>query len=188
MNNIPTTLAVALMIVTGVLGAAIGYGFTPEYSATMYDKTTMDLGRPDRTLDLRYVNAMIAHHRGAMLLAQQASSTTQRQEMRDLSAMILKDEPPAIEELYEFKKAWYNDTRAVRDPIVSNLGDFDDKFDLRFLNALIAHHEAGLLMTREISTKSSRTEVLNNADAVDAFLKKTLPLFIEWRANWYNIQ
>jgi uncharacterized protein (DUF305 family) len=69
----------------------------------MYDKTTMDLGRPDRTLDLRYINAMIAHHRGAMLLVTQANTQTQRQEMKDLSAMILRDEPKAISELFSFK-------------------------------------------------------------------------------------
>jgi uncharacterized protein (DUF305 family) len=153
----------------------------------MYDKTTMDLGRADRTLDLRYINAMIAHHRGAMLLAEQASTKTQRQEMKDLSAKILNDEPGAISELYAWKKDWYGDNKRVRDPIVSNLGNYDDKFDLRFLNALIAHHEAGLLMTKDIKVKSSRTEILNNADAVDTFLTTTLKVFKDWRMEWYKI-
>jgi uncharacterized protein (DUF305 family) len=122
-----------------------------------------------------------------MLLATQAGTQTQRQEMKDLSAMILRDEPKAIDELYTWKKDWYGDTKQVKDPIVSNLGKYDEKFDLRFLNALIAHHEAGLLMTKEIKTKSSRTEILNNADAVDTFLTTTLKLFKDWRTQWYNI-
>lgn len=187
MSKISTTLAISLMIVTSVLGWVAGYASTADYKVGMYDKTTMDLGRPDRTLDLRYINAMIAHHRGAMLLAKQASTQTQRQEMKDLSVMILRDEPKAIAELYTWKKDWYGDTKQVKDPIVSNLGTYDEKFDLRFLNALIAHHEAGLLMTKEIKTKSSRTEILNNADAVDTFLTTTLKLFKDWRTQWYNI-
>lgn len=187
MSKISTTLALSLMVVIGIIGLAIGYSATPEYKLGMYDKTTMDLGRADRTLDLRYINAMIAHHRGAMLLAEQVSKETQRQEMKDLSAKILADEPNAISELYSWKKAWYKDTKSVRDPIVSNLGSYDDKFDLRFLNALIAHHEAGLLMTKDIKTKSSRTEILNNADAVDTFLTTTLKLFKDWRMEWYKI-
>lgn len=187
MSKISTTLAISLMVVTGVLGAVAGYASTPEYKVSMYDKTTMDLGRPDRKLDLRYINAMIAHHRGAMLLAEQVSKETQRKEMKDLSAKILADEPGAITELYEWKKAWYGDTRAVKDPIVPNLGSYDEKFDLRFLNALIAHHEQGLIMTKEVKTKSSRTEILNNADAVDTFLVTTLKLFKDWRTQWYNI-
>lgn len=187
MSKISTTLAISLMIVVGVIGLAIGYSTTPEYKLGMYDKTTMDLGRPDRTLDLRYINAMIAHHRGAMLLAEQASKETQRKEMKDLSAKILTDEPGAISELYAWKKAWYKDTKIVRDPAVSNLGSYDEKFDLRFLNALIAHHEVGLLMTKDIKLKSSRTEILNNADAVDTFLTTTLKVFKDWRMEWYKI-
>ena len=101
--------------------------------------------------------------------------------------MILKDEPTAIAELYTWKKDWYGDTKQVKDPIVSNLGTYDEKYDLRFLNALIAHHEDGLLMTKEIKTKSSRAEILNNADAVDTFLTTTLKLFKDWRTQWYNI-
>ncbi len=187
MSKISTTLAISLMIITGVLGAVIGYSTTPEYKASMYDKTSMDLGPADKNLDLRYINAMIAHHRGAMLLAEQASLQTQRQEMKGLTAMILKDEPAAIDELYTWKKEWYKDTKQVKDPIVTNLGTYDDKFDLRFLNALIAHHEAGLVMTDEVKTKSSRNEILNNADAVDTFLTTTLQLFKNWRLEWYKI-
>lgn len=187
MPKISTTLAISLMVVIGALGLVVGYSLTPEYKISMYDKTAMDLGRPDRTLDLRYINAMIAHHRGAMLLAEQANVQTQKKEMKDLSAMILKDEPAAIAELYAWKKDWYKDTKNVKDPIVSNLGTYDEKFDLRFLNALIAHHDTGLEMTKEVKTKSSKTEILNNADAVDTFLTTTLKLFKDWRMEWYNI-
>lgn len=187
MSKISTTLAVSLIIITGVLGWMIGYANTANYKMGIYDKTEMDLGRPDRTFDLRYINAMITHHRGAMLLATQVQSQTQRPEMKDLAGMILKDEPVAIAELYAWKKEWYGDTKQVKDPIVSNLGTYDEKFDLRFLNALIAHHEEGLLMTNEGKTKSSRIEILNNADAVDTFLSTTLKLFKDWRMQWYNI-
>lgn len=187
MNKSSITLTVALMIITGIIGLSLGYYFTPEYQISMYDKTTMDLGRPDRTLDLRYIRAMIAHHRGAMLLAEQALMETQRPEMKGLAEKILADEPGAIAELYEWKKDWYGDTKTVRDPIVSNLGTYDAKFDLRFLNALIAHHDAGLIMTKDVMAKSSRIEILNNADAVDTFLITTLKLFKDWRSEWYNI-
>lgn len=187
MNTTPTTLAIALIIVSSIIGHMIGYSRTPEYSTTMYDKISMGLGQSDRTLDLRYLNAMIAHHRGAMLLAEQARDVTKRPELQDLARKILADEPAAIDELYAFRRDWYNDTRTVRDPIVAQLGEFDDKYDLRFLNALIAHHEMGLDMTSEIASKSSRTEVLNNADAVDTFLKNTLQIFKGWRMQWYNI-
>lgn len=186
MKTISIYLASALMVITGIIGAGVGYYLTPEYSLSMYDKNVMDLGRPDKWVDLRYVNAMIAHHRGAMILAEQAKKS-QRKDVQDLSLAILKGEPAAIAELYAWKKAWYNDTRAVADPVSPKLGEFDEKFDLRFLNALISHHQLGVTMTKEARTKSSRTEVLNNADAVEAFLNGGIDMLKGWRQGWYNI-
>ncbi len=187
MSKMPLPLAVSLMIITGIIGLSVGYYLTPEYRLTMYEKNSMDLGRADRWVDQRYINAMIAHHRAAMLLAEQAEQNSQRQTIKDLAKKILSDEPGAIAELYEWKKAWYGDTRQVADPLVSQLGTYDEKYDLRFLNALISHHEEGLLMTKEILTKSKRTEILNNANAVDVFLSDTLKVFKDWRSEWYKI-
>lgn len=186
MTKISIYLASALMIITGVLGIGIGYYLTPQYTLTMYDKNTMDLGRADKWVDLRYVNAMIAHHRGAILLAEQAQ-VSQRPDIQNLTKDILKNEPVAIAELYAWKKAWYNDIRVVADPISPKLGSYDEKLDLRFLNALIAHHELGVTMTKDIRTKSSRVEVLNNADAVEAFLNGGIEMLKGWRINWYAI-
>lgn len=152
----------------------------------MYDKYGMSLGPADRTFDLRYINAMIAHHRGAMLLAEQLAEGSERQEMKDLAKNILADEPTAIAELYAWKKDIYGDTRVVRDPIVAKLGPADDKFELRFLNAIIAHHEEGVLMTKETRSKSSRALILDNADAVEAFLLGGLTKLKELRSSLYS--
>jgi uncharacterized protein (DUF305 family) len=180
-------LALGLIVTGTVLGIAFGYYITPEYRVSMYEKNNMNLGQADRTFDLRYINAMIAHHRGAMLLAEQLSKNTSRPEMKTLAQNILADEPKAIAELYTWKKEWYGDTKTVRDPIVANLGPADEKFDLRFLNAIIAHHEAGIVMTKETREKSSRAEILNNADAVEAFLTNGVTTLKGIRSIWYNI-
>lgn len=180
------SLVAAFVVLSGILGLGVGYYFTPEYQLSMYEKNVMNLGRADRTLDLRYVNAMIAHHRGAMLVAEQAKQS-ERVEVKGLAEAILKDEPKAIAELYAWKKDWYGDARKVRDPIVPNLGDYDKSFDLRFLNAVIAHHENGIAMTQDVRIKSSRSEVLDNADAVEAFLKGGVTMLKEWRSAWYSL-
>lgn len=185
MKTISTYLAIALMIIVGIIGIGIGYFLTPQYALTMYDKNGMDLGTSDSWIDLRYVDAMIAHHRGAILLAEQAEKSG-RTEIVDLAREIQKNEPALIAELYAWKKEWYNDTRTVRDPRVAQLGEVNDTFDLRFLNALIAHHAAGIEMTKEVRIKSSRAAVLDNADAVEAFLTTTGEMLKGWRSSWYS--
>lgn len=186
MRNISIYLAGALMIVSGVVGVGIGYWLTPEYAVSMYDKNPMNLGRPDRLIDLRYVNTMIAHHRGAILIAEQAEKS-ERSEVRELVSEIQKNEPVLIDELYGWKKDWYGDTRLVPDPVVPKLGMYNETFDLRFLNALIAHHEVGIAMTREVRLKSSRSEVLDNANVVEAFLTQSASVLKGWRSEWYNL-
>lgn len=187
MSQLSWPLAGALMVVSFLVGASLSYFFTPEYQLSMYSKNEMNLGRADRGIDLRYINAMIAHHRGAMLLAAQAEKST-RPEIATLAREIQQNEPKLIDELYAWKKEWYSDERLVRDPVVARLGKVDATFDLRFLNALIAHHEAGIVMTQDVRRKSSRSEILDNADAVEQFLTKTGTMLGEWRANWYQVQ
>lgn len=187
MKKISLYLSLGFVVVALLLGVAIGYYLTPEYQTSMYLKDNMNLGQAGRTFDLRYINAMIAHHKGAILLAEQLGKNTVRPEMKNLSEGIIKDEPVAIAELYKWKKDWYGDTRIVRDPIVANLGQADDTFDLRFLNAIISHHEDGILMTEEARMKSNRTEILNNADAVEQFLSNGIETLKGLRKNWYNI-
>lgn len=186
MNKISTYLSVSLIVIGFIIGIGIGYSFTPQYSLSMYDKSGMDLGRPDKWVDLRYINEMIRHHRGAILVAEQAE-ISQRPEIENLAKEIQKNEPALIEELYEWKKNWYRDTKKVTDPIVPNLGTYNDTFDLRFLNAVIAHHENGIEMTKDIRVKSSRSEILDNANAVEKFLTDSGDMLKEWRKNWYNI-
>jgi uncharacterized protein (DUF305 family) len=186
MKTISLYVAGALVIISGVTGVAIGYAYTPEYTLSMYDRSTMNLGAADRWLDLRYVNAMIAHHRGAMLLAEQAQKST-RPEVSALAKDILANEPKAIDALYVWKKDWYGDTRRVPDPTLVHLGDVDATFDLRFLNALIAHHALGITMTKDVRIKSSRSAVLDNADAVEAFLSGGMTMLSGWRSEWYKI-
>lgn len=187
MKTISIYFAFGLIAAAIFVGVGIGYGLTPEYRVNMFTKDAMNLGPADRTFDLRYVNAMIAHHRGAMLLAGQLQKNATHPEMKELAGEILKNEPTAIAELYAWKKAWYGDTRTVRDPVVANLGASDEKFDQRFLNAIIAHHELGIEMTKEARTKTTRTEVLNNADAVEAFLSGGIVKLSEIRKGWYGI-
>ena len=180
-------LIISLMIISSLVGVGIGQGMTPEYQKMMYNKNEMGLGEADYWLDLRYINEMIAHHKGAILLAQNTLDKTQKPEIKALAQDIIKNEPIAIDELYKWKKDWYGETKKVPDPTVANLGQMDETFDLRFLNALIFHHKTGIMMTKEVRLKSSRSEILNNADVVENFLDGSLKKLTDWRLEWYKI-
>lgn len=179
-------LAFSLMICTFIIGTGFGYFLTPEYQIQK-DSHKDGLGKADENLDLRYINAMIAHHEGAIVLAKSALENSSRSEIQSLSAMIIEGEPKLINELYSWKSDWYNDKSLIDASSTPNLGTYDERFDLRFLNALIAHHEEGIEMAMEAKQKSTRNEILNNADEVESFLTESLTTLKNWRAEWYQI-
>lgn len=188
MSTISLPLASSLAIVSLLVGLAAGYSISPLYEQSMYDKEEMGLGAADRFVDLRYLNQMAAHHQAAILLAKDVADKTNREEIKHLALEIQVNEPKLINELYAWKQAWYNDSSKIVDPTVPNLAAADNTLDLRFLNALIAHHEDGIAMAQEIRTKSSRSEVLDNADAVESFLTSSLVTLKNWRSEWYSIE
>ncbi len=180
-------LSASLIIMALIFGIGIGYLITPEYRMVDDEMNEMGFGKADKNVDLRYMNSMIGHHESAMVLAKEVKDKTKRKEIKELAETILENEPKLIKELYEWKKDWYKDTSKVDASEVPNLGSYDEKLDLRFLNALIAHHEAGIDMAEEIKGKSSRNEVLNNADVLIDFLSKSSDDLMQWRKEWYGI-
>jgi uncharacterized protein (DUF305 family) len=187
-KHISSYSALAFVSIAFVLGIGAGYYLTPEYKTSMYSGgTAMNLGPADELFNLRYINQMIAHHRGAILLGEQLAKNTKRPELQKLAADIADGEPKLIAELYSWKKDWYGDSRQVRDPRIENLGAYDENFDLRFLNAIIAHHQIGIVMAKDAQVKASKTEVLANAQAVDSFLSGGVTMLSAWRKGWYNL-
>ena len=50
----------------------------------------MSLGPADESFDLRFLDAMILHHEGAVLMAEEALQKSRRQEIRQLAEAILR--------------------------------------------------------------------------------------------------
>ena len=183
-------LALSLTVIALMVGVGIGYSFNPEYALMQQEKAggMMELGKADRYLDQRFVDGMIAHHLSAIDMSQQALKNSHRPEIRQLAETIIKLDEAGIEELYRYKKEWYGNTQRVTTFTKVQLGESDEKFDLRFLNALIAHHEEAIEVAKEVRTKSTRTEVLNTADEVITSLSTNMNTLMEWRKAWYGIE
>lgn len=56
----------------------------------------MDLGPADESFDLRFVDAMIMHHRGAMVVAEGAQQTSTRPESQTLDSDIIAASKPKL--------------------------------------------------------------------------------------------
>ena len=68
------------------------------------------LGKPDREYDMRFIDMMIPHHEGAILMAKDALKNATHKEIKEMAAAIIKDQQKEIEQLNKWRKNWYGGT------------------------------------------------------------------------------
>lgn len=180
---------IAYVIIALLVGIAIGFSVTPEYAQMKAEKQSpmMNLGKADAYVDLRFIDGMISHHLAAIYLANQAKTQSKRSEIQALADSILSVDTEGIAKLYEQKKSWFGNTKQVTQYAKVQLGSADEQFDLRFVNALIAHHEEAISVAQEMQTKSTRSDVLNLAGTVITGLTDGIETLETWRGEWYGI-
>lgn len=184
-------LAVGLTIVSFIAGTGVGFYLTPEYAGMREEsKSSMtQLGMADREIDKRYIQNMISHHLSAIDLMKQAQQNSKRPEIKKLAQDVIEADLKDIDRLYGLLDQWYPNKYRRQDNFDKiNLGEGDEKFDLRLLNALIAHHEMAIMSAEEMMGKTTRTEVLNTTDTVITNLSAGLVTLKNWRKEWYGVK
>ena len=68
----------------------------------------MNLGAADNQFDLRFINAMIPHHKSAVVMAKDALSKSNRPEIKQLAQDIVSSQQAEIAQMEQWEKAWYN--------------------------------------------------------------------------------
>ncbi len=177
------------VVIALLIGIGIGFSVTPEYAQMKAEKQSpmMSIGKADKYVDLRFIDGMIAHHLAAIYLASQAKDHSKRPEVLALTSTIIAVDTEGITKLYEQKKSWFGNTKKITQYTKVQLGDADEQFDLRFINALVAHHEEAIRVAQEMQTKSTRSDVLTLAGAVISGLTDGIKTLDTWRGTWYGI-
>jgi uncharacterized protein (DUF305 family) len=170
------------------------------------DHMSMDLGPADAEFDLRFVDAMTPHHQGAVEMAKEAQQKSKRPEMQKLAANIIQAQDKEINQMKQWRQAWYPKASAepiayhaemkhsmpmTQDQIKSmmmsvSLGAADDQFDLRFLNAMIPHHEGAVVMAQDALNKSKRPEIKKLAQEILASQNAEIKQMQQWKQAWYK--
>ncbi|QOV23703.1 DUF305 domain-containing protein [Anabaenopsis elenkinii] len=166
----------------------------------------MDLGPADGNYDLRFIDAMILHHQGAIDMAQEAQEKSQRPEIKQLAEEIITAQKQEISQMQQWRTAWYPNagdqpmgyhtemghmmqmTAAQKQAMMmsTDLGVADDKFDLRFINGMIPHHEGALVMAQDALEKSVRPELQELAQEVIKAQVTEINQMKQWRQAWYK--
>lgn len=183
------------------------HGGSMEHGSGMNHSMAMDLGPADENYDLRFIDGMSLHHQGAIAMAKEAEQKSTRPEIKKLAGDIIKAQSREEKELLQqWRKAWY--PQAEDKPMAYNasqggmmemsaeqmqsmmmttdLGAADAEFDLRFMNAMIAHHEGALIMAQDALSKSKRPEIKQLAQEIITSQQKEIDQMKQWRQAWYK--
>jgi uncharacterized protein (DUF305 family) len=166
----------------------------------------MDLGTADAEFDLRFIDAMTPHHQGGVAMAQEAKQKSQRSEIQTLAAEIIAAQDKEIAQMKQWRQAWY--PKASAEPIAwhsqmghsmpmtqaqkksmmmsMDLGAADANFDLRFLNAMIPHHQGAVTMAQDALSKSKRPEIQKLATDIIASQKAEINKMEQWEKTWFS--
>lgn len=166
----------------------------------------MDLGPADANFDLRFIDAMIPHHQGAVEMAKEAQNKSKRPEIKKLADNIIKSQNQEITQMKQWRQAWYpkagdkpmaydsqmghmmemssDQTKAMM--MSQDLGAADAEFDLRFINAMIPHHEGAVTMAKDVLSKSKRPEIKQLAQEIIKAQNTEIKQMQQWRKTWYN--
>lgn len=177
-----------------------------NHSGGMMSHDSMDLGVADAEYDLRFIDGMTPHHQGAIAMAQDVLNNSQRPELRKLANEIIAAQEKEIAQMGEWRKVWYpkagdklvmwhasmNHSMEMSPEFRKNmmmtmdLGSADAQFDLRFIEAMIPHHEGALVMAKDAIAKSKRPEIQKLAQEILDSQKAEIEQMQAWRKAWYS--
>ncbi len=189
----------------GMDRAAPGEHSSPGMNAEM-DHGSMSLGPVDETFDLRFLDAMILHHQGAVRMAEEALEKSDRLNVRQLARQMIRVQGREIARMQRWRENWYPNAEAepvmyiaekqqtlpmssqMRDVMMMNidLGAADDEFDLRFINGMVPHHEGAVAMAGEALQKSDRPEIRRLSQSILGLQQEEINQMRTWRNQWYR--
>jgi uncharacterized protein (DUF305 family) len=164
----------------------------------------MDLGPADENYDLRFIDAMIPHHEGAVVMAKDVLQKSKRPELQKLATAIISAQTEEIAQMKQWRKVWYpsvpstpmawhtekSHMMAMNPEQISamkmdmDLGKADAEYDLRFVKAMIPHHEAAVVMANDLASKTKRPELQKMAKDIIASQQVEIDQMRQWERSW----
>ncbi|MBD2092397.1 DUF305 domain-containing protein [Microcoleus sp. FACHB-1515] len=145
---------------------------------------------------------MTPHHEKTVRMAQEALQKSDRPEIKQFAQTLMNEQAREIAQMQVWRVNWYSaagDTHVMYDAktgqtvpmpaaMTTNeaLGDADEQFDLRLINALIPHFEGGIEMAKQVLQNSDRPEMKQLAQAIIDSQQQELDRLREWKQQWYG--
>lgn len=89
------------------MGASMDHGDMPGMKSMEGMKADMERLKTATPFDLAFLDAMIPHHEGAVEMATDVQTKSEKAEVKELAAKMVADQKKEIEQMKQWRKAWY---------------------------------------------------------------------------------
>ena len=167
----------------------------------MNDMMVRDLQKGDSRYDHRFIDMMIPHHKGAIMMAKDAQQKANRPELKKLAESIITGQQKEIDQMKEWRATWYGantpngmanademmkNMSMMNDMMVKHLGQKDADYEDRFVDMMIPHHEGAIRMAEDAQSKATHPEIRKMALSIIGAQKKEITQMEQWRKRWYG--
>ena len=217
-NNIIIVAIVAVVAIAGVSIYAIsknndhgmmddnnmmGNNSSQQSTAGMVDRNSSDYKMYSQLTgedyDRMFLANMIAHHQGAVDMANLALTSAKHQEIKDMANNIISAQTKEIGDMESWQKAWgypassgsmmedhssmgmMNDMAGMTDKLKGLSGD---AFDKAFLSSMIEHHQSAINMAYPGQTNAQHEEVKTLTKAIVDAQSKEIAQMKQWQKDW----
>ena len=159
-----------------------------------------DPGAAEQPYDLQYLDSMIHHHNGAVVMAKMVLGKSERPELKAFAQKIIDDQTKEIGFMQQLRDQWY----AGKPPAVNmempgmiggmkmmnsnHMKEMDEMepnhFDLHFLKMMIAHHEGAVVMSNDALKKGEHPEIKQLARQIIDAQQPEIAQMKKWQTSW----
>ena len=152
-----------------------------------------------RNYDQMFLANMIAHHQGAVDMANLALTNAKHQEIKDMANNIISAQTTEIKNMETWQEEWgYPSSSGVMMEDHSSMGMMDsmasmtasleglsgDEFDKAFLSSMIEHHQSAINMSYPGQFNAEHEEVKELTKAIVNAQSSEITQMQQWQKDW----
>lgn len=174
---------------------------TKPCSAHSGESANMFANIKGEEFDKAFIVDMLAHHEGAVNMAEGALAATDRPEIRTLATEIIEAQSKEIAEMRTWQKEWGYPVTAAQghaghggnpDSMSDSMtamtdglrGLTDEVFDQKFLELMIEHHQQAVDMAKYAETNAYHPEIKELGGAIISAQETEIATMKEWQKSW----
>lgn len=181
-----------------------GYGMMNWRSGPVTGQRANSNAQVAGTIDKHFIEQMIPHHEGAIVMARLALQKAKHQEIKTLATAIIAAQTAEIQSMDGWYQDWFGNTA----PKVSagmmgggmmsqggmHMGGQEDMtalenasdFDKAFIEQMIPHHQLAIMMANMLVSGTDRPEMLQLAKNIVSSQAKEIQQMQAWYDQWYK--